>query len=217
MKTKTSNKVNIILIATTLLLLFVAVTSSLGKTSSWLSGSDEVTIEINVAGIEMSVKLQTTQLIDSNDDGEYEEDTVTSEDILQNGQISLGTQYIKANKEYFGIEDVEGETYKINKDITITYDEPGTGYYIRSKLIAKVNGVTYNITSFVTSDLLYRNDGWMYSVNADDENAAMTEGQTLSVIETFTFSQDFVNSLQGGLIKLYLNIEGSPTDFNVAE
>lgn len=188
MKSKASNKLNILLIAITLLLLFVACVSAIDTTHSWLEDDEEIGFHINVKAISIEIK-QGERIID---------DT---------GYISLdptgsGVKYLEANK-----------TYTLN--VTITNKEEGVGYYIRCQAFAVVNGVTYNINNCITGDFYdHPEDGqaWLYSVNAEKENTAMTQMQTLTLIESVKFPQSFIDSVQGQYVKLHLFIEGSATD-----
>ena len=187
MKTKTSNKVNIVLIAITLLLLFVVGVSSIGKTNSWLTHSDQIGFEVYVPPINIVVE----QTVNG-----------STREIDNNQYIYLDTDYIEAN-----------HTYPLN--VTITNKEEGLGYYIRCQAFAIVDGVTYNINNCITGDFYKRSDNWMYSVNSNNENTAMAsfgnDGSTLTLIESVKFPPSFIDLVQGQHLKLYLFIEGSAT------
>ena len=182
MKTKTS-KLNILLIAITLLLLFVACFNAFGKTNSWLIDNDEIGFELNVQNITIKVK-QGERVVDN-----------------QTGFIYLGTDLIEADTAYMTTDA---------DDVTIVNEETtGVGYYIRCQAFAVVNGVSYNINNCITGDLYKRNDNWMYSVNAENENGQMSAEQTITIIKSVKFPASFINQVQGQYFKLHLFIEGS--------
>ena len=182
MRTKISQKFDILLIAITLLLIFVISINNIGKTNSWLTDFDQIGFEINVSEINLEIKQ-----------GERE--------IINEGNIYLGTKYIEADTEYL----------TSTNSVTVKNNETGTGYYLRCQAFAVVDGVTYNINSCITTDLYKRSDNWMYCVDNDNNNVAMTTGQSLTVIKKLVFPESFVNSVQGKYIKLHLFIEGSAT------
>jgi hypothetical protein len=191
-KTKISNKLNILLIAITLLLLFVIGFNQFGKTNSWLIDSESIGFNVNVEEIDMTIKQGERQ-------------------ITNDGYIYLNTSLIEADTKYL---TNTGE----DNSVTITNDETGVGYYVRFQAIALINGVAYNINHFITkSDFVNRQDDdngwWMYSV--DDKNAttpknsAIEAKTTLVLMEDLKFSSNFVSKVQGQYFKLYLFIEGS--------
>ena len=184
MKTKTSNKLNIVLVIITLLLIFVAGASAFGKTNSWLTDTDEIGFVVNVADIDIVVKQNARQ-------------------IENGGQIYLGTDVLEG-----------GKTYDLN--VTITNSEDEKGYYIRCQAFAVIDGTTYNINNCITNDL-NRDGTWMYVYNTStNARRQMAGSETLYVIDTLTFTANFVNGLQGKYFKLYLYIEGSPvSDFSI--
>lgn len=200
MKTKNGNKVNILLIAITLLLLFVVGINSFGKTNSWLVDQDIIGINVHVGKI---------KLIISQNGQEIEDD----------GYISLGAEIIEAGKTYLTDtrNTVNGVTTGEDNRVVILNDEKGAGYYIRFQVIAMVNGVAYNINECIESDFYNRqvaNEGyWLYSV--DDKtaqtpvNRAINSKETLVLIEDLEFSQSFVDLVQGQYFRLHLYIEGS--------
>ena len=193
MKTKTSNKFNIWLIAITLLLLFVAGVSAFGKTNSWLVDSDDVGFVLNVDEIDITIKQGDRQ-------------------INNKGYIYLGTDVILPDTEYL-TKTTTGTI--VDNSVTITNNEIGMGYYIRFQAIAVVNGASYNITNCInTSDFAYKEvtDGaWMYSVDENNNNIAMTAGETLTLMQDILFPENFVNLIQGQYFKLHLFLEGSAT------
>ncbi|MBQ7798219.1 MAG: hypothetical protein IJ371_03765 [Clostridia bacterium] len=118
MKTKTSNKLNILLIAITLLLLFVAGFNAINKTGAWIQDSEQIGFEVNVQTISIVIKQDERTISDK-------------------GYIYLGTDTIVADTEYplnvtitneekgegyyvrfqaFAV--VDGVTYNINDCIT---------------------------------------------------------------------------------------------------
>ncbi len=194
MKTKFSNKFNILLIAIIMVLLvFVAFMNALGTTGAWLNTKDEIGFQVNVDQIKLSIKQGDRKL---------------NEDGAETGLIYLGTNIIEAGVTY--LDDV-------TEQVTITNDETSTGYYIRCQAFAVVNGVTYNINNCITSDLESYTDGWMYSEDAEGNRIQMPpysatdpdNGSTLVLMKNVTFPQSFVDQIQGQLVKLHIFIEGS--------
>lgn len=128
--------------------------------------------------------------------------------VVKQGEREITDSYI-----YLGTDLIEGDTeYVLN--VTITNNEIGKGYYIRSQAFAVVNGVTYNINNYIVSDL--KADGkWLYSVDSNNNKVAMApsgeDGSVLNLITSVTFPQEFINAVQGQYIKLHLFVEGSAT------
>lgn len=183
MKTKSSNKLNILLLAITVLLVFVVGYKALGQTNSWLINKDEIGFTVNVSGISLVVKQNDTQ-------------------ISNNGNISLGVGIIEAGVDY-------------DLNVTITNDELGDGYFIRSQVIAMVDGSAYNLNACVVGDFYNdTTDGWMYITDNKESSThkQIPKGETKTIIDTISFPESFINSLQGKHLKLYLYIEGSPVD-----
>lgn len=201
MKTKTSNKSNILLIAITLLLLFVAGFSAIGQTSSWITDKDEIGFVIQVEGINITVQ-QGERTIDNS-----------------TGFIYLGTDLIEANVKYLTntltttTDPETGDPVETGTDnsVSITNNETGAGYYIRAQVIAVVNGVSYNINSCITTSDLTVSGAWMYSMDGNDR-VAMEAGETLTIMQDIIFPQEFIDSVQGQFVKLHLFIEGSATN-----
>ena len=190
MKTKISNKFNILFSAIVLLLLFVIGFMQFGKTNSWLIDSESIGFNVTVQEINMIIKQGERKIADK----EY---------------IYLNTSLLEANVNYLG-----GNANRV----TITNDEAGTGYYIRFQAIAVINGVAYNINNCITTtDFVNRKDAdnswWLYSV-VDKSAQTPTNGPiqgntTLVMTENLKFSTNFVNQVQGQYFKLYLFVEGS--------
>ena len=200
MKTKTNNKLNILLPAITLLLLFVIGFNSFGKTNSWLVDKDIIGFQVEVGAINVMLKQ-----------GERE--------IANGGFVYLGTDAIEADTDYLTDtrKTENGVTTGTDNTVVITNEEETVGYYLRFQAIAIVNGVAYNINNCITgSDFVNREvDGawWMYSV-ADKSaqtpvNAAIAGSATLTLMKDINFPQSFVDTVQGQYFKLYLYIEGS--------
>lgn len=202
MKIKSSNKLNTLLIAITLLLLFVVGVVDFGKTNSWLVDRDTIGFKVQVGNMDMFLK-QGERKIENN---EY---------------IYLSTEVIEANTAYLTntLQTVGNETTGTDNSVVLSNEEAGAGYYIRFQAIAMVNGVVYNINSYITdSDFVNRKDEdsnawWMYSV--DDKsaqtpvNAKIPANTTVTLIKDLVFPESFVNLVQGQYFKLYLFIEGS--------
>ncbi|MBQ3502187.1 MAG: hypothetical protein IJA72_00785 [Clostridia bacterium] len=197
MKTKTS-KFNILLVAITLLLVFVACTQVVGKTGSWLKDDDDLAFTINISAISIEVK-QGTRKIDNN------------------GLLYINTDIIEGD-----------ETYSFDA-MTICNKEEGTGYYIRFKAIAKVNGNEYNINDYITSDFYKNANGWMYytankqssePIQMPKDDASTTgvdESQKIIISELKIPSTSAdstklsTSTMQGKYFRLYIYIEGSPS------
>ena len=200
MKTKTNNKLNVLLPAITLLLLFVIGFSSFGKTNSWLVDKDTIGFQVQVGEMNVLVKQ-----------GERE--------IADGGFVYLGTDTIEANTNYLTDtrKTENGVTTGTDNTVVIINEETSTGYYLRFQAIAMVNGVAYNINSYIAgSDFVNRDINgawWMYSV-ADKSvqtpvNAPIAGSATLTLMKDINFPQSFVDIVQGQYFKLYLYIEGS--------
>lgn len=201
LKTKTSSKLNVLLMAIILLLLFVVCTRPLGVVGSWLRDSDEFGFTVNVSAINIEIK-QDTRLIS---DG---------------GQV-----YINATS---GIIE-GGQEYSFDS-VTVSNPEEAAGYYIRFKAIAKVNGVEYNINEYINSDF-YRSttDGWMYytadkgsetpiQLPKDDETTTAVDESLKMMINKFTIPTENADSsklstskMQGKYFRLYIIVQGSAT------
>ena len=204
MKTKTSNKLNILLIAITLLLIFVAGASAIGKTGSWLTDDEKIGFTVKVADINIVIEQTYTQT--TTDDKGNSTETQVTRTIEDNGTIYLNTSIIEANK-----------AYPLN--VKITNNEPGDGYYVRFQALAVVNGVTYNINEYITSDFYKNANGWAYNTANSGSSAplVMTNGQSKTIMGTMTIPATAsagklsIASLQGKHFRLYLYIEGSPS------
>ena len=202
MKAKSSNKVNTLLIAVTLLLLFVVGFIDFGKTNSWLVDRDTIGFNVQIAPMNLFLKQGGRKI----ENDEY---------------IYLATETIEADTEYLTntLQTVDDVTTGEDNSVIIVNEEEGKGYYLRFQAIAMLNGSAYNINSYITdSDFVNRKDEdsnawWMYSV--DDKSAqnpvnAPIEGNTtLTLIKDLVFPQSFVDIVQGQYFKLYLFIEGS--------
>lgn len=181
MKTKSGNKLNRLLVAIILLLVFVSGVKIV-DTYSWLVNRDEVGFVVSVADINLVVKQ-----------GERT--------IENNGNIYLGTQIIEADKPY-------------TLNITLTNLEEDSGFYIRCQAMALIGGETYNINSLITNNLYKSNDGWAYLTqnSGSSTHRTMTGSEVIPIINTITFPSSLVNSMEGKNVKLFLYIEGNPTD-----
>ena len=202
MKTKTS-KLNILLIAIVLLLVFVASAQLMGQTGSWLKDDDDLTFTINISSINIEVK-QGTRRIDND------------------GLLYIGTDLIEGD-----------ETYTFDA-MTICNKEEGSGYYIRFKAIAKVNGVEYNINDYITSDFYKNANGWMYytlnkessepiQMPKDDKSTLDVDESQKTIISALKIPKEngdntklSTKTMQGKYFRLYIYIEGSPSSsFNI--
>ena len=202
MKAKSSNKVNTLLIAVTLLLLFVVGFIDFGKTNSWLVDRDTIGFNVQIAPMNLFLKQGGRKI----ENDEY---------------IYLATETIEADTEYLTntLQTIDDVTTGEDNSVIIVNEEEGKGYYLRFQAIAMLNGSAYNINSYITdSDFVNRKDEdsnawWMYSV--DDKsaqnpvNAPIAGNTTLTLIKDLVFPQSFVDIVQGQYFKLYLFIEGS--------
>ena len=181
MQTKSGNKLNMLLVAITLLLVFVSGVKIM-DTHSWLVNRDDIGFVVSVADINLVVKQ-----------GERT--------IENNGNIYLGTQIIEADKPY-------------TLNVTLTNVEDDAGFYIRCQAFAVIGGVTYNINNYITNNLYKANDGWAYLTqnSSSSTHRTMTANEVVTIINTVTFPASIVNNMQGKNIKLFLYIEGNPTD-----
>lgn len=185
MKTKTSNKLNMLLIAITLLLIFVAGFKAVGQTGSWLIDDEEIGFTVNVADINLEVKQGTRTIADK-------------------GNIYLGTSIIETGKIY-NIDDVTItnkealDGYYIRCQVFAVVD--GVTYNIN-------NCITTEFYKNTT-------DNWMYNTNNTSQSAykPMSSSQTLKIIEKIQFPASFINGttndIKGDHITLHLFIEGS--------
>lgn len=180
-KTKSGNKLNMLLMAITLLLVFVSGIKIM-DTHSWLINRDEIGFVVSVADINLVVK-QGERIIENN------------------GNIYLGTEIIEADKPY-------------TLNVTLTNVEEENGFYIRCQAFAVIGGKTYNINSFIDNDLYKANDGWAYLTQdaSNSTHRTMAGNEVLTIIDTVTFPSALVDSMQGKNVKLFLYIEGNPTD-----
>ena len=137
-----------------------------------------------------------------------------SRKIENNGLLYTGTSLIEGDKAY---------TFE---EMTVSNKEEGTGYYIRFKAIAKVNGTEYNINDYITSDF-YNAGEWMYytstktsstpiqmpkdniSTDVDESLKMMISGFTIPL--TSSGGKLSTNTMQGKYFRLYIYIEGSPS------
>jgi ABC-type transport system involved in multi-copper enzyme maturation permease subunit len=188
-KAKSSNKTNILLIAITLLLFFVMGINLIGKTNSWLVSGETIGFRVQIGEINIYLQQGERKI----KDGEY---------------VYLYTESIEANK-----------TYLTDNTVAMVNAETASAFYLRFQAIAMVNGVAYNINSYITgSDFYNRKDSdsdawWMYSVNDKNAqnpvNAQIPASTTLTMLKDIVFPQSFVDEVQGQYFKLYLFIEGS--------
>ena len=194
MKAKSSNKTNILLIAITLLLFFVMGVNLIGKTNSWLVSGETIGFRVQIGEINIYLQQGERKI----KDGEY---------------VYLHTESIEANKAY--LTNVSG----VDNTVAMVNAETASAFYLRFQAIAMVNGVAYNINSYITgSDFYNRKDSdsnawWMYSVNDKNAqnpvNAQIPASTTLTMLKDIVFPQSFVDEVQGQYFKLYLFIEGS--------
>lgn len=184
---KTSNKLNILLIAITLLLVFVTGTKFIGSTHSWLTASEQIGFTVTISDINIKIKQ-------------------SSREISNNGNIYIGANYIEADKPYA-------------LNVTVTNEEDFSGYYIRFQAFAVVNGTTYNINEYITTDFYKNADGWAYNTASSSSATPiqMASKQTKTMLNTMTIPATAsagklsISTLQGKHFKLFLYVEGSPS------
>ncbi len=151
-------------------------------THSWLVGRDDVGFVVSVADINIAVKQ--------------------GERVISNGgNIYLGTNFIEG-----------GVTHTLN--VTITNLEAEEGFYVRCQVLAVGGMFTYNINSLIGNNLYKADDGWMY-VTSGAQNSThrkMTANEQITLINTVTFPAELVEQQPGTNVRLFLYIEGNPTD-----
>ncbi len=201
-RAKSSNKINILLTAITLLLLFVIGVIDLGKTNSWLVDSDTIGFHVQVGTMDLFLRQG-------------------GREITNGGYVYLSTEIIEADTPYLTntLTTVNNVTTGTDNSVIMVNEERGQGYYIRFQAIAMINGVAYNINDYITgSDFVNRKDAdsnawWMYSVDnksaTTPANAPIAGETSLTLIKDLIFPQSFINTVQGQYFKLYLFIEGS--------
>ena len=181
MKTRVS-KLNILLIAVLVLLIFAMAGHSVKKTGSWLTSKSESTFTVTIKGMNLIVSQETG--------GEPRE-------IVDGGNVYVGTKVISADTEY-DIQDV-----KIKNGEAV-----GTGYYIRFKVSAIVNANEYDITSSIISSANFNySDGYYYLVEGGNR-ATLDATEKFTLIDKVQVPTSVIGSAQGKLIKLSLIIEG---------
>ena len=200
---KSSNKLIMMLTAIALLLVFGIAFGSVSSTNSWLKDSDTAGFMVTISNIDIKVKQTITQTVDDGNGGTTE-NTIVRE-IGNGGYIYIGDKIIEADKEY-------------DLNVSILNNENTTGYYLRFKAVAIVDGVEYNINEYITSDFYIGNDGWGYNTASkeSDEPIAMEANQEKVILDTMTIPATAsagklgLNNVQGKRFTLKLIIEGSP-------
>ena len=181
MKTKTSNKLNILLIAITLLLVFVACVSAFGSTGSWLTNSDEVGFKVMVEDINLKVKQNGVE-------------------IENQGYIYLGTNVIESDTDYsLGVTITNAETKGTGLYIR---------FQAIALINGVENNINDYIT---TSNFYKEGDGWFYSnISGSSTRTTLAPGAERTMMEKANFPSSFLSQHQGKYFKLFLYIEGSP-------
>ena len=181
MNTKSSNKLNILLVAIIALLVFVACGNLFNQTNSWLKQDDKIGFVLNVGKINITVKQDEREIVDT-------------------GYIYLNTQTIVADTDYTLnvtiTNNEEGAGYYIRCQAIAVID--GVAYNINdcitTDFVKNADGWMYNTDKSVTEN--YK---------------PMTAGQTLTMMQKVKFPQSFVDTIQGQYVKLHLFVEGSAT------
>ena len=181
MNTKSSNKLNILLVAIISLLVFVACFNMFSQTNSWLKQDDKIGFKLNVGKINIVVKQNERE-------------------IVNDGYIYLNTQIIEADAEYelnvTITNNEDGEGYYIRCQAIAVVD--GVAYNINdcitTDFVKNADGWMYNTDKSVEAN--YK---------------PMTAGQTLTMMQKVKFSKSFVDTIQGQYVKLHLFVEGSAT------
>ena len=200
MKTQTSNKLNTLLVAIVMLLVFVAGARALGGTNSWLTDENKVKLQLSVVGIDIAVKQG-------------------SREVTNGESIYLDASYIEAKT--YDIEDVkttnneEGDGYYIRFQVLAVVN--GTSYNINSNVTTD-----YNTTNGNTVTNFYSSGEWLYYRGGASGSTPvqMSSNQTQSILTSVTIPTTLgsvnIAELQGKHVRLYLYIEGSPSsNFNV--
>lgn len=203
MKTKVS-KLNIILLAITVLLIFVAVFNSFGQTYSWFTASDTINISVSVSEIEIEVK-QNNRLIENG------------------GVIYLETQIIESNKTY----DIEDVIICNNEATDGYYIRCQLFARIGNKLYNINNCVANNLYKSDDGWMYYTGDSQTKDAKPleakSDQDAAKG---VVPIIESLTLPEvlkddiddtrdEYFSDYQGNAFTLHLFIEGSVTKYNI--
>lgn len=187
MKQTKGLKLNVLLTAICLLLVLVCLL--VNYTGAWLSSKDTVSFTAQVDAINIVLKQDDREL------------------TTADNNIYLGTDVIEADTQY----DV---------NLTLKNNEQNEGYYVRYKVVAQVNGTIYNINNYITvGEGLYKNaDGWIYYVSTGSTAKAMPAGLELTIMDdieipsTASSGQLSISTLQGKFFRLYLYVQGSPSN-----
>ena len=204
MKTKVS-KLNIVLVAIMLLLVFVGIFNFLGRTNSWLIDDDTINISVQVSDIDIEVR-QGERLIDNE------------------GSIYLENQFIKADQKC-DFEDVNIHNKEVAKGYYIRcqlFAKIGDKLYninscVENDLYKSTDGWMYYTGNSATKDAK--------QLDPMDEQDA-TKG-VVPIIKSLTIpdllednaddNQDvYFSQNQGKTFVLHLFIEGSAAKYNIA-
>lgn len=179
MNTKSSKKLNILLVAIISLLVFVACSNIFNQTNSWLKHEDKIGFVLNVGTINITIKQDEREI--SNTGHIY----LNTKEIVGDTDYTLNVT-ITNNEEGAGyyircqaIAVIDGVVYNINDCVT-------------SDFVKNADGWMYNTDKADTEN--YK---------------PMTAGQTLTMMQKVRFPQSFVDTIQGQYVKLHLFVEGS--------
>lgn len=179
MNTKSSKKLNILLVAIISLLVFVACSNMFNQTNSWLKHDDKIGFVLNVGSINITIKQNERE-------------------IPNTGHIYLNTKEIVGDTDYALnvtiTNNEEGAGYYIRCQAIAVID--GVAYNINDCLttdfVKNADGWIYNTDKSVAGS--YK---------------PMNAGQTLTIMQKVRFPQSFVDTIQGQYVKLHLFVEGS--------
>ena len=196
MTTKVS-KLNIVLIAITLLLVFVGIFNFWGQTNSWLVAGDTINITISVSEIDIKVK-QGERIVEDN------------------GYIYLGNQFIQADT-LCDFEDVQ----ICNQEVTSGYYIRCQLFAKIGDKLYNINNCVANELYKNDDGWMYYSGGSDINVAKPME----TKG-TVTIIESITIpdlledneedSDDvYFSDIQGKTFTLHLFIEGSIAQYDI--
>lgn len=203
MKAKIS-KFNIVIVAITVLLIFVAAFNLFGQTNSWLVAEDTISISMAVSDIDIEVKQGDRSIDDE-------------------GFICLGTQFVGADKTY-DFEDVNIH----NNELAIGYYIRCQLFIKIGEDLYNINSCVEN-DLYKSSDgwMYYTNDS--QSKDAKQMESKSDQDATrgvVPIIKSLTIpdllkdnvgdtDDVYFSNYQGKLFTLHLFIEGSALKYNI--
>lgn len=203
MKTKVS-KLNIILLAIMVLLIFVAVFNSFGQTNSWFTASDTINISVSVSEIEVKVK-QGDRFVENE------------------GFVYLGTQTIESNKTY----DIEDVIICNNESVDGYYIRCQLFAKIGNRLYNINNCVANELYKSDDGWMYYMGDSQSKDSKQLETKSDQDDAKgVVPIIESLTLPEllkddiddskdEYFSNYQGKAFTLHLFIEGSAIKYNI--